>query len=125
MSQSGSTDKRTSMENAAMALYIHAARLIKEGKSRKEIKKQLKSQGVSDEVADIVLRRIAESQANVARRAGYRNLLLGGLMIVLALALLVGVVSDPATGAAAGALLLLLAAGVFAMGRGLMQIKGW
>jgi hypothetical protein len=113
------------MEQAAMALYIHAARLIKEGKSRKEIKKQLKSQGISDEIADTVLRRISESQANVARRAGYRNLLLGGLITVLAVLLLSGTLTDPATGAGVIVVVLLMAAGILAIGRGLMQIQGW
>lgn len=118
-------DAPNSMENMAMALYVHAAQLIKAGKSRKEIKKQLMAQGINAETAETVLTRLAESQANVARKAGYRNLAAGIFIIVMSALLLTGVitVASGVLGSVVAAGLLL--AGIYFAGRGVMQINGW
>lgn len=118
-------DAPSSMENMAMALYVHAAELIKAGKSRKEIKKQLMAQGITADTAETILTRLAESQVNVARKAGYRNALAGAFIIVMSVLLLTGVITLSSGLLGSIVTVGLLLAGIYFAGRGVLQINGW
>ena len=112
------------LQNAAMALYVHAAQMIKAGKSRDAILNDLVRQGVSMDTAKVILERLNQSRDNVTRRYGYRNAFIGVILIVLMTVSLLGIGIDRATGASYAVGLLVLACGVLALGRGLLQIYG-
>jgi hypothetical protein len=114
----------SSMEQVALAFYFHAATMIKEGKSRKEILKDLTSKGVSLETAENMLDKIELSRANVARRSGYRNAFIGTVLIGLMLIPLLGIGILQVTGAMFFVAIIILSCGIFAFGRGIMQITG-
>lgn len=119
------SDKNPShMEQVALAFYFHAANMIKEGKSRKEILKDLTSKGVSLETAENMLDKLEQSRANVARRSGYRNAFIGTVLIILMLIPIFGIGIVQVTGAAYILAMVILAGGIFVFGRGIMQITG-
>lgn len=77
---------RSPMEEAALALYYHAAEMIKAGKNRQEIEQHLiENKGLKPETARLMLDKLDVSRANVARRSGYRNLIMGILLILAVL----------------------------------------
>jgi hypothetical protein len=112
------------MEEAALALYYHAAQLIKQGKSREAIITELMSKGINRETAEKMLAKLDVSRANVARKSGYRNLGLGTIVIVLSVIPLFGLTGTQAQGWQFAAAILLLAIGILQAGRGIMQITG-
>jgi hypothetical protein len=112
------------MEEAALALYYHAAQLIKQGKSREAIITELMSKGINRETAERMLAKLDVSRANVARKSGYRNLGLGALVIVLSLVPLFGITGTQAEGWQFVAAIVLLGLGILQAGRGIMQITG-
>lgn len=116
--------ERSQMEEVALAFYFHAATMIKEGKSRQEILKDLTSKGVSPETAENMLNKIEQSRINVARRSGYRNTFIGAVIIIFMLIPLFGIGIVKVTGTAFLMAILILACGIFALGRGIMQITG-
>lgn len=113
---------RSQMEQVALAFYFHAATMIKAGKSRKEILKDLTSKGVSLETAQTMLDKLDQSRANVARRNGYRNAFIGGVLIALMMMPILGLIE--VTGATFFVAIILLSCGIFAFLRGIMQITG-
>ena len=115
------------MENAALALYYHAAQMIKEGKTREQIERHLiHDKGVSPKTAKIMLDKLNESRVNVARQLGWRNAATGVFVIAAALIILFGVFSgERATGLLLGICILLLLGGGFLGVRGGMQIAGF
>jgi uncharacterized membrane protein len=116
--------ERSPMEEVALAFYYHAAVMIKEGKSRKEIIKDLTSKGVSDETAENMLNKIDQSRANVARQHGYRNAFIGAGVLIFMLIPLFGIGIAKVTGASFVLAIIFFACGVFILGRGIMQITG-
>lgn len=119
------TDKeRSPLEEAALAFYYHAATMIKEGKSRKDILKDLTSKGVGRETAENMLDKLEKSRANVARRSGYRNAFVGIVIIVMMLLPLFGIGIAKVAGVSFSLAIILLACGVLVLGRGIMQITG-
>jgi uncharacterized membrane protein len=112
------------METAALAVYYHAAQMIKAGKSREEIITDLIEKGISRETANNMLDKLDESRANVARNRGYRNLFLGVVLIVLMILPIFGLIVPQVTGTALGVAVLILGCGFFAAVRGIMQIIG-
>lgn len=113
------------IEKAALALYYHAAELIKQGMPREEIIKNLMSKGINRESAEKMLAKLDVSRANVARKAGYRNLMLGGLVVLFCILPLFGFIGEPAQGWLFWSLILVLGVGLIQAGRGIMQIMGW
>lgn len=116
-----SQKERSPMENAALAVYYHAAQLIKEGRSRDEIVRQLMKQGLSYDTAMTVLDKLATSQVNVARRSGKRNILLGGAIIFFSIVLLLGIGVQQVAGIVLIPVLIILLAGLYVLGRGILQ----
>lgn len=116
--------ERSPLEEAALAFYFHAATMIKEGKSRKDILKDLTSKGVSQETAESMLEKLEQSRVNVAKRSGYRNAFIGIVLIIFMILPLFGIGISQATGVTFALALVFLACGVFALGRGIMQITG-
>ena len=114
----------TSMESAALALYYHAARMIKEGKSRDEIIRELTRQGISEEAAKTMLIKLDQSRANVARRSGYRNIAAGTILLVMGGAPVFGIGIAQATDNAFVFVIFVLTIGLIFFGRGFMQIVG-
>jgi hypothetical protein len=121
MSQLPPTDP---MEKAALALYYHAAELIKQGIPREEIIKDLMAKGINRETAERMLAKLDVSRANVTRRAGYRNLGLGGFLVLLVIIPLFGLTGVRAEGWQFWAEIILLGIGLIQAGRGIMQIMG-
>lgn len=115
------------MQQAAIALYYHAAQMIKEGKSREEIERHLiHDKGIKPQTARNMLDKLNESRANVARRAGYRNIIMAVLVLMLGITILTGIGGDGsgATGIRQFvAMLIIVAGGMFGV-RALMQIFG-
>lgn len=89
---------RSPMEKAALALYVYAARLIKEGKSYAEVEQELTRLGVQAETAQRMLQRIDSSRGNVTRRMGWRNVGVGALVGIAGFSLVVGAFGAPAYG---------------------------
>jgi hypothetical protein len=121
MSQLPPTDP---MEKAALALYYHAAELIKQGMAREDIIKALMAKGINRETAEKMLAKLDVSRANVTRRAGYRNFGLGGFVVMLSILPLFGLTGVQAEGWQFWAAIILLGVGLIQAGRGIMQILG-
>lgn len=119
-----SDKERSPLEEAALAFYYHAATMIKEGKSRKEIIKDLTSKGVRRSTAENMLDKLDISRANVARRSGYRNAFIGSVVTILMLLALLGIGFVQATGTSFVMAIIFLGCGIFILGRGIMQITG-
>ncbi len=119
--------QETVMQQAAIALYYHAAQMIKAGKSREEIERHLiHDKGIKPQTARNMLDKLNESRANVARRAGYRNIIMAVLVLMLGITILTGIGGDGsgATGIRQFvAMLIIVAGGMFGV-RALMQIFG-
>jgi hypothetical protein len=113
--------ERSPMESAALAVYYHAAQLIKEGRSRDEIIRQLMKQGLSYDTAMTVLDKLATSQVNVARRSGKRNIMTGSTIVFFAMLSLLGIGVKQITGIALIPVLIILLAGLYVLGRGILQ----
>jgi hypothetical protein len=112
------------LEEAAMALYYHAAQLIKQGKPRESIISELMSKGINRETAERMLAKLDVSRANVARKSGYRNLFIGLIAIVLCVIPLFGLLGNQAEGWQFWALIIVLGIGIIQAGRGILQITG-
>ena len=119
-----SDQNRTAMENAALALYYHAAQMIKEGKSDEEVLEDLVSKGVNPETAASMLEKLNESRANVAQRRGYRNVFIGIVLIVLMIFPISGIGVPQVFEVMLGIALLIMGYGIYTLGRGIMQITG-
>ncbi|MDQ7028089.1 MAG: hypothetical protein Q9P44_21305 [Anaerolineae bacterium] len=112
------------METAALALYYHAAQMIKAGQSHADIKKELISKGINPETAENMLVKLNRSRTNVMRQTGYRNAFAGVVLIAMALLPIFGIFAPTAVGTSLTIALAIIGCGVFALGRGLMQIIG-
>jgi hypothetical protein len=112
------------MEEAALALYYHAAQLIKQGKPREDIVTELMSKGINRETAEKMLAKLDVSRANVARKSGIRNLFIGLIVIVLCVIPLFGLLGNQAEGWQFWALIVVLGIGIIQAGRGILQITG-
>ena len=119
-----SEQDRTPMENAALALYYHAAQMIKAGKSREEIITELTSKGINRDTVENMLTKLDQSRANVARRSGYRNAAFGGVLTIFALLPILGIFIPQVTGVAFTVAAILLVIGLFVLVRGVLQIIG-
>jgi len=119
-----SDQERSPLENAALALYYHVAQMIKAGKSREDIITELVRQGVNRETAESMLDRLDKSRAKVARQNGYRNAFIGIVVTTMGLLPIAGILVPRAEGGTLFAAVIILGCGVFALGRGLMQITG-
>ncbi len=117
-----SQQERTPMEEAALAVYYHAAHLLQDGKSHAEIEEQLVKQGISPQQARIVLKRLEESRTNVARRRGWRNVAVGAFLSGLLLLPLFGIGVAAVSGSQLLIAGILLGCGLLILGRGLMQL---
>lgn len=116
--------EHSSLEEAALAFYYHAAKMIKEGKSRKDIIKDLTSKGVSQKTAENMLDKLDQSRVNVAKRSGYRNAFVGVVIIIMMILPLFGIGIAKVVGTSFTIAIILLGCGIFALGRGIMQITG-
>lgn len=119
-----SENQRSPMEDAAIALYYHVAQRIKEGKSRQDIMSELTQLGIQPQTAEAMLNKLDESRANVARRNGYRNALMGAVISGLALLPIFGIGIAAAQGPALALAVFILGGGLIVLIRGLMQITG-
>lgn len=119
-----SDQDRSTMENAALALYYHAAQMIKEGKSDEEVLQDLVSKGVNPETAANMLKKLNESRSNVAQRRGYRNVFSGAVLIILMIFPVFGIGMQQVYDVTLGIALLIMGCGIFVLGRGIMQITG-
>lgn len=121
-----SQQDRSPMEQAALALYFHAAQMIKEGKTREQIERHLiHDKGVSPKTAKIMLDKLNDSRANVARKLGWRNAVTGAFVVAASLLIIFGVLSgERATGVSLAVCIVLLMIGGWFVLRGTMQITG-
>lgn len=89
----------TGLKDAALQVYYLVAQELKSGKSPQEVEAMLIGQGIKPETARSMLAKLAQSQRNVARRDGRRNLLFGLALVAIGLLLATGVVTgNPAEG---------------------------
>lgn len=114
--------ERTPMETVALAVYYHAAQLLQDGKTHAEIETQLMQQGLSQERAQMILRRLEQSRRSITRRRGWRQISMGGVLIVLLLIPLFGIGVPVVTGYPVSIVLILLVFGLYVLGRGLFLI---
>lgn len=112
------------METAALALYYHAAQMIKAGQSRDDIITELISKGINRDTAENMLVKLNQSRTNVTRQTGYRNAFIGAVLIVLMLLPIFGIFVPKVVGTSLTIALAIIGCGIFALGRGLMQIIG-
>lgn len=116
------SDNHDDLEKMAMALYIYAAELIKEGKSQQEIIDILIQRGVSRESAETIMSRLDESRDNVTRRSGYLSIVFGAIIVMISLFPLFGVIVDKVEGFSVIIAFLLMFAGIVIAGRGLLKV---
>lgn len=116
------SDNRNDLENVAMALYVYAAQLIKEGKSHQEIIDILMQRGLSRESAETIMMRLNESRDNVTRRSGYITIVFGAIVVMTSLFPLFGVVVERVEGFSMMIAFLLMAVGIVIIGRGLTKV---
>ncbi|MCU0511191.1 MAG: hypothetical protein MUE40_01340 [Anaerolineae bacterium] len=69
------------LKEAALGIYTHVARMMKEGKSDSDIEQALAQHGINAATTRMMLSKLAQSQVNVARRSGRRNIALGLVLI--------------------------------------------
>lgn len=90
------------VKDAALAVYYHAAQLLKAGRSPQEVEALLVEQGIKPETARKMLTKLGTAQIKVARRMGGRNVAFGAALMLLGLLLVTGVTSGrPAEGLSA------------------------
>ena len=116
------SDNRNDLENMAMALYVYAAELIKEGKSHKEIIDILIQRGISRDAAETIMTRLNQSRDNVTRRSGYITIVFGAIVIMMSLFPLFGVVLERVEGFSIIIAFLVMAVGIVIIGRGLAKV---
>ncbi len=68
-----------SEEQVIQAVYKRAAALVKAGKSKEEVKMDLKSQGLDEESANVVTNNIFNLRQEAINEAGKKNMLYGAL----------------------------------------------
>jgi hypothetical protein len=112
------------METAALALYYHAAQLIKAGKSHKDIIEELVSKGVNRDTAENMLTKLNQSRSNVARKQGYRNVLIGVVISIVTIPPVFGLFVPQFYGIAFGTAVFVWIFGLFLLIRGILQISG-
>lgn len=110
------------LEKVAMALYVYAAQLVKEGKTKDQIINTLMQRGVSRTSAETIMTRLNESRDNVTRRSGYVNLVFGAIVIMLSLFPLFGVVVPQANAIGTVLAILVMAIGIVIVGRGMLKV---
>ena len=113
--------EESNLENMAMALYVYAAQLVKEGKTRQQIIDNLMERGVSRESAETIMTRLNESRNNVTRRSAYYYLGFGIVLIILSLLPLFGIVVQQVDGIGTAIAILLMAIGVVILIRGVLK----
>jgi len=67
---------------AVEGIYEHAALLVKEGKTKAEVRDDLKLRGLNDERASIVVDNIIELRAKARQEAGQLNMFYGALLCI-------------------------------------------
>lgn len=82
------------LEDAALALYYHAAEMIKAGKTAQEIKSDLIRKGVRPETAQLMLERLDKSRDNVALKYARRRMITGSVMCFVGVVLGLGLFGD-------------------------------
>lgn len=88
------------LEQAALALFYHAAEMIKAGQTPEQVEREFVAQGVKPDTARNLMQRLGQSRTRVTQRAGQRNLMLGLLLIALGFAVMVRATHIPDWGAA-------------------------
>ncbi|MEO1286489.1 MAG: hypothetical protein AAFV93_01870 [Chloroflexota bacterium] len=111
----------TNLEQMAMALYVYAAELVKEGKSRQQIIDNLMERGVSRQSAETIMTRLNESRNNVTRRSAIYHLVFGIALIVLSTLPLLGIIVPQADTIGTGLAIIIMAIGVVITGRGTLK----
>ncbi|HOX08888.1 MAG TPA: hypothetical protein PK280_21010 [Planctomycetota bacterium] len=66
-------------EKLVEAVYAYAAELAGQGKSRRQIQQALTEKGLDAAAAETVAGNIMQAKATESRKAGVRNLIVGGL----------------------------------------------
>jgi hypothetical protein len=69
-------------EQAVHAIYHHAASLVRDGKSKPQVRDDLISRGMGEPTADLVTNKIFELRARARREAGGSAMLQGALWCV-------------------------------------------
>ena len=67
---------------AVKGVYEHAASLVKKGKTKAEVREDLKSRGLNDERASVVVDSIILLRAKARQEAGQLNMLYGALLCI-------------------------------------------
>lgn len=112
----------SNLEEMAMALYVYSAQLVKEGKTREQIIKNLMARGVSRQSAETIMTRLNESRNNVTRRSAIPYLGFGLLLTILSALPLFGIIMPQVEGIGTGIAILLMAIGVVIFGRGFLKL---
>ena len=112
---------------AVEGVYEHAASLMTEGKTRAEVLEDLKSRGLNDERASVVVDNIFELRTKARQEAGQLNLLYGALLCIGGIG--ATVLTYPLAASLSGRGHYVIAWGVIALGaiqffRGLGQVAG-
>jgi hypothetical protein len=67
---------------AVKGVYEHAASLVNEGRSKRQVREGLKSRGLNDEGAAVVTDSVFELRTNAVKESGQLNILYGALLCV-------------------------------------------
>jgi hypothetical protein len=67
---------------AVQGVYEHAASLVKEGKTKMQVREDLKSRGLDDASASVVTDGIFELRTKVLKESAQLNILYGALLFV-------------------------------------------
>jgi len=116
------SEQHENLEQVAMALYVYAAQLIKEGKSSEQVIEILKERGLTQEAAETIMTRLNESRDNVTKRGGYVQILFGAFVTVLGALPLFGVLVEQAEGLSTIIAILVMAIGIVIIGRGVLKV---
>lgn len=72
----------TSMQKVSPEIYEYAAILVKNGKSREEVKMALESKGLNSEHAGVVAENIFKIRSHSYRKSGRKNMIFGALWCI-------------------------------------------
>lgn len=116
------SEQHENLEQVAMALYVYAAQLIKEGKSPEEVIAILQERGLTQTSAETIMTRLNQSRDNVTRRGGYVQIFFGGLVAVLGSLPLFGLLVEQSEGLSTIIAILVMAIGIVIIGRGVLRV---
>ncbi len=89
-------------KNAAQAIYTYAAQMMSKGANRKKIVEALKTQGIDDASANIVVDRLEQIRRQAARDHSGRDMMIGGLICIVGIIVTVGSYSMAASSSRGG-----------------------